>query len=233
MSAVAVRDLRFRWSPNGPLVLDVPAFEVAAGEQVLLAGPSGSGKTSLLNLLGGVAAPEAGAIRILDTELTALAAPARDAFRADHVGVVFQMFNLVPYLSVMENVQLACMFSAARKARAGDVAAAAAGLLDGLGLAAENFARRRVSELSIGQQQRVALARALIGDPGLIVADEPTSALDAANRDAFLELLTAACRRTGAALLFISHDAALAGRFDRRLDMTELNRAGGDAGAAP
>lgn len=213
----------------------MPDLSIADGQQTLITGPSGSGKTSLLNLLSGVTVPDAGELEILDQDMSALAASARDAFRADHIGVIFQMFNLIPYLSVIENVALACTFSQKRRERAqaaGGIEVQARALLQALGLTPEAFASRRVDALSIGQQQRVAAARALIGNPGLVIADEPTSSLDAANRRAFIDLVCGACRDRGATLIVVSHDEALLPYFDNRLDMTEINAADSPAGAS-
>ncbi|MBO6520118.1 MAG: ATP-binding cassette domain-containing protein [Rhodospirillales bacterium] len=224
--AVRIDNLAFRWSPGGPAVLDIPELEIADGAQVLITGPSGSGKTSLLNILSGITLPNSGNVEILNTDMRTLSAAARDAFRADHIGVIFQMFNLIPYLSVTENVMLACTFSAARRDRAagaGGITEQAHRLLTSLGLAPDTFGSRRVDALSIGQQQRVAAARALIGNPGLVIADEPTSALDAANRQSFIDLVSNACRDCGATLIVVSHDEALFPFFDHRIDMTSLN----------
>ena len=218
--AVAIRDLRFAYVA-GRDVIDISALEFAAGETVFLHGPSGSGKTTFLGLIAGVLAPRTGHLTLLGTDLSTLSSGARDRFRVAHLGYVFQMFNLIPYLSVRDNITLPCRISPARRARAGDPAAQAlaqrleiAGLLDS-----------RVTALSVGQQQRVAVARALIGAPELIVCDEPTSALDADRRDRFLELLFANVAEAGSTLLFVSHDLSLAGRFDRTLALRELNRA--------
>jgi len=218
---VDVTDLRFDW--GGVPCLDIPRFSVAAGEQVFLHGPSGSGKSTLLNLLAGVLLPRSGELRVLGRALTTLSASARDRFRADHVGLIFQQFNLIPYLSVMDNVLLPCRFSARRRSRAGDARRAAGRLLGHLDLDAGLW-RRAAMTLSVGQQQRVAAARALIGAPELVIADEPTSALDAERQSAFIELLTAECSATGAALVFVSHDRRLAGRFSRQLALAEVSR---------
>ncbi|HSM23175.1 MAG TPA: ATP-binding cassette domain-containing protein, partial [Rubrivivax sp.] len=145
----------------------------------------------------------------------------RDAFRADHVGYVFQQFNLLPYLSVLDNVRLPCRFSRRRAARA--PADAAEHLLARVGLA-EALWRRPAAQLSVGQQQRVAAARALIGAPELVIADEPTSALDTDLREAFMDLLLEACAGAGSTLVFVSHDDRLAARFDRRLELPAINR---------
>lgn len=224
--AITLTDLVFRWRAGADPVLDIPELTIPPGERIFLAGPSGSGKTTLLNLLGGVMHPERGRITLLGTEITALSGPARDRFRADHVGFVFQMFNLVPYLGLVENVTLPCRFSRVRRARAGnDLDAEARRLLGRMGLDADRLAGRPVAELSVGQQQRVAAARALIGRPGLIIADEPTSAIDAAARTAFLDLLFAETAAAGATLVFVSHDEALAPLFDRTVALAEINRA--------
>lgn len=232
-NAIELSDLRFRWRPEEPPVIDIARLAVARGERLFIKGPSGSGKTTLLNLLGGVAVPERGSLAVLGQELTALGGARRDVFRADHVGFIFQMFNLVPYLSLIENVALPCLFSAARRAKAvaagGDLAGEARRLLAHMELDVDALAGRPVSELSVGQQQRVAAARSLIGAPELVIADEPTSALDHDTRGAFLELLFAEVRAAGATLLFVSHDSSLEGGFDRALALNELNHADGTA----
>ena len=225
---IALRDVRFRWAADGPWVLDVPELVVARGEHVFLAGPSGSGKSSLLSLVGGIATAQSGEVRVLDRALVSLSATARVLARADHLGVVFQLFNLLPYLSVLENVTLACRFSPRRRenaARAGGVEAEATRLLRELELDPALHARRATA-LSVGQQQRVAAARALIGRPEIVIADEPTSALDTELRTTFVDLLLRECSAAGATLVFVSHDRALAGRFPRRLALPDLNRAG-------
>lgn len=223
---VAIDSLRFAWPAQAPCI-EIERFQMAPGERVFLHGPSGSGKSTLLGLIAGVNLAVSGQVRVLGQDLAQLKVAARDRFRVDHLGIVFQQFNLLPYLNVLENVVLPCRFSALRRARAlesaGSVEAAAERLLTELDLDAGLW-RRRASRLSVGQQQRVALARALIGRPELILADEPTSALDAARQRAFLDLLSAECGRAGAGLLFVSHDLRLAERFARAEDLTRLNR---------
>ncbi|MDP3815244.1 ABC transporter ATP-binding protein [Pseudomonas sp.] len=225
---ISLSNLGFAW-PGQTELLDIPSFTLQRGESLFLKGPSGSGKTTLLGLLGGVQQPKRGSIQLLDQELSALSAGARDRFRVDHTGYIFQQFNLLPFLSVRENVELPCHFSRLRAKRAiqrhGSVDNAAAALLAHLGLQDPGLLERRADQLSIGQQQRVAAARALIGQPELVIADEPTSALDADAREAFLQLLFAECREAGSSLLFVSHDQSLARLFDRSLSLAELNRA--------
>jgi putative ABC transport system ATP-binding protein len=233
MSATAERvvelsAVRFSWSPGDSPVLDLDGLRLARGERLFLRGPSGSGKSTLLNLIAGVITPQSGTVRLLGTDTCVLSGAARDRIRADHIGYIFQMFNLLPYLSVIENVGLPCRFSQRRRSRilesGTDVDAEAVRLLGELDLAG-GLLDRPVTQLSVGQQQRVAAARALIGAPALVIADEPTSALDSDRRTAFLDLLFRQCERERAALIFASHDASLAPLFERTLELAECNRA--------
>ncbi len=210
------RGLRFAW-PSSDAVLMLDDFEVARGERLFLCGPSGSGKSTLLGLIAGVLTPSAGEVEVLGTPLSSLGSSARDRFRADHLGYIFQQFNLLPFLDPIENVLLGCAWSRTRTAKAGAVRFEAARLLGALGLDQRALSRRKTGELSVGQQQRVAAARALIGGPELVVADEPTSALDTQARDTFLQLLLTECTRHGTGVVFVSHDMALATHFDRAL----------------
>jgi len=226
--AVELADLRFAWPGQAHPCVEIAAFSVARGESVFLHGDSGSGKSTLLALLGGVLVPQAGSVRVLGTELTQLSAGGRDRFRVDHTGFVFQQFNLIPYLSMQENVLLPCRFSVRRRQRAlersptlGDECRRLLAELD----LAPSLWQRPVTQLSVGQQQRVAAARALIGEPELVIADEPTSALDATRQAAFLDLLARECRQAGATLIFVSHDRRLAAHCDRSLAMADLQRA--------
>jgi len=228
-SVVELSDVSFSWHADSPPVVDIESLRVARGERLALRGPSGSGKSTLLSLLGGVVKAQHGSLRVLDCDLGTLAGAARDRFRADHIGVIFQMFNLIPYLTVKENVCLPCTFSLRRRRRceqSGEsVEAAAIRLLDHLDMGADEVLNRAVTELSVGEQQRVAAARALIGAPEMVIADEPTSSLDADRRVAFLELLFRESAREGATLIFVTHDATLVPRFDRSIEFAELNRA--------
>ncbi len=224
---VDIDALRFAW-PQHPPLLDIASLRIAPGEAVFLQGASGSGKSTLLNLLGGVLVPQSGRLDVLGQSLPSLRAAQRDRFRADHVGFIFQQFNLLPYLDLVGNVTLGCRFSPRKRERLGNAAAIDADarrLLSALGLDVESLQQRSVTGLSVGQQQRVAAARALIGAPELVIADEPTSALDANARAAFIKLLFEECRRAGSALIFVSHDPALAELFPRSLELDEINRA--------
>jgi putative ABC transport system ATP-binding protein len=224
--AVELTGLRFAYRP-GQDVLAIDQLVVARRELVFLHGPSGSGKTTLLGLLAGVLRATSGAVRVLGTDFTALSSGARDRFRARHLGYVFQMFNLIPYLSVRENILLPIRLEAVRRERLRgqpyfDAVREVAAQLD-----IARYLDRSVAELSVGQQQRVAAARALIGSPEILIADEPTSALDTDRREQFLELLFRSCERAGATLVFVSHDQTLRPLFSRIVELREINRAAG------
>jgi putative ABC transport system ATP-binding protein len=222
--AVELSALRFAYRA-GKDVLSIDQLVIDRGETVFLHGPSGSGKTTLLGLLAGVLQATSGHVKVLGADFSALSSGARDAFRARHLGYVFQMFNLIPYLSVRENILLPIRLDAHRRARLGsrslpDAVADIAGQLD-----IRELLDAPIGELSVGQQQRVAAARALIGAPEVIIADEPTSALDTDRREQFLQLLFASCRSAGATLIFVSHDHTLMPLFSRTVELSEINRA--------
>jgi putative ABC transport system ATP-binding protein len=222
---VAACDVRFAWPGRNAFSLAIDRFVLAAGERLLLVGPSGSGKSTFLGLLCGILTPQSGRIEILGTDIARMSASARDLYRAEHFGIIFQMFNLLPYGTVIDNVLLPLSFAPRRRRRAaarGSAPEEAARLLSRLGLAAELVRGPSAAKLSVGQQQRVAAARALIGAPELIVADEPTSALDRDRQVAFLELLFSETSAAGATLIMVSHDESLAPRFDKVMRLDEI-----------
>lgn len=223
--AIDIHNLLFQWPGKDGFRLSIPRFCVERGERIFLQGASGSGKSTLLGLLGGVLVAQQGRLNVLDTDLTQLSSGARDRFRVDYIGLLFQQFNLVPYLSMRENVLLPCRFSKRRKQRALESASSleqsASQLLETLGLDS-SLMHKPVTTLSVGQQQRVAAARALIGHPELIIADEPTSALDTDRQAGFLELLLQRCQDDNVTLIFVSHDPRLASTFSRSISLGSL-----------
>jgi putative ABC transport system ATP-binding protein len=225
-AAIDLQNIEFSW-PSGARVLEIAQLTIQPRERVFLHGPSGSGKSTLLGIVGGIFKPQAGQIHVLGTSLTRLSGAARDRFRGEQIGFIFQMFNLIPYLSVLENVLLPLGFSQGRAQRlaGADATAEARRLLAALGLSETGISRRRVTELSVGQQQRVAAARALIGRPPILVADEPTSSLDADIQADFLRLLMSECASHATTLLFVSHDLTMAPQFDRTIEIRDINRA--------
>ncbi|MBL0890581.1 MAG: ABC transporter ATP-binding protein [Gemmatimonadaceae bacterium] len=222
--AVALSDVRFAYKA-GRDVLAIERLTIARGETVFLHGPSGSGKTTLLGLLAGVLQANRGQVQVLGEDFTRMSSGARDAFRARHLGYVFQMFNLIPYLSVKENILLPIRLDAGRRARLGTQSFDAAVREVAGELDIARYLDTPIGELSVGQQQRVAAARALIGHPEVVIADEPTSALDTDRREQFLQLLFRSCENAGATLVFVSHDHTLMPLFSRIVELGEINTA--------
>jgi putative ABC transport system ATP-binding protein len=220
---IELNDLEFRWPGQNVHCIHISRFTISTGERIFLYGPSGGGKSTLLSLLGGVALPQQGTIRLLGTELTQLSNPQRNRFRADHIGFIFQQFNLIPWLSAVDNALLSGTFSTLRRQRAGDMKKQAMHLFERLDLSPDLW-DKPVFTLSVGQQQRVAAARALLGRPEIIIADEPTSSLDSPRQEAFIELLLSEASAVNATLIFVSHDERLAKHFDRKVALTDINR---------
>jgi putative ABC transport system ATP-binding protein len=221
--AIGIVDLLFGYDRALP-VLDIPRLDIAAGERVVIHGPSGGGKSTLLGLVAGVNRAPAGQVRVLGQDLGALSNAGRDRFRSHHVGYIFQLFNLIPYLTVRQNIALPCRLSRLRLARLGGkpLHTAVTELAEALGVG--ELLEQPVTRLSVGQQQRVAAARALLGDPELLLADEPTSALDPDRREQFLELVFGRASAVGATVVFVSHDPSARHLFDRALALEDLNR---------
>ncbi len=233
-NAIAISGLRFGYGSDDD-ILAIRELNVGTSQRAFLFGPSGCGKSTLLAMIGGVLVPRYGSVAILGENLSGMNSAARDRIRADHVGFIFQQFNLVPYLSVVENVSLPCRYSRRRLLRAidadGSLENSAARLLSALGIG-EELRSRKSTDLSVGQQQRVAAARALIGQPELVLADEPTSSLDADRRREFISLLVSECGRANSTVIFVSHDASLATHFDVAIDLKRTNAAGRHSNAA-
>ncbi|GGB04069.1 ABC transporter ATP-binding protein [Agarivorans gilvus] len=228
-SLLALDEVVFAWPGESHPAIHIPHLSIKAASHTFIHGPSGCGKSTLLSLIAGVISAQQGRISFMGQDCAALSAAQRDQLRADHIGYVFQQFNLLPYLSVLENVALACQFSKLRKQRAlsrsASVLEEARRLLAHLQLPDKQL-QQPVGRLSIGQQQRVAAARAMIGSPELIIADEPTSALDKTNREHFMNLLMAELKHCDSSLLLVSHDQDLAQRFQQVVDLPALNLGG-------
>lgn len=222
--AVRLRGLEYKWNARDAFGLSIGEFQVSPGERLLLLGASGSGKSTLLSLLTGIALPQAGTVEIMGQRLERLSGSGRDRFRAEHFGIIFQMFNLLPYGTVIDNVLLPLSFAPQRRARAmaaGGTDSEARRLLSALGLPAE-IGQQTAATLSVGQQQRVATARALIGSPEIVVADEPTSALDDDRQQDFLDLLFGQVDATKGSLIMVSHDRRLARHFTRVVELSDV-----------
>ena len=222
-SLIEVKNLKYRYASNPHDTLFIPEFKIEKGERVYLYGPSGSGKTTFLEVLAGILKVEQGEVKILDQSLGNMSEKARDHFRAEHVGYIFQSFNLIPYLSVRENIELPIHLSFSRRERlkGEDTLEVIKQLCSRLGI--ERLLDKNVTELSVGQQQRVAVARALCGRPDFILADEPTSSLDMDHRERFLQLMFELCEQYGTTVLFVSHDRSIQHLFSRSVSLESIN----------
>src|SRR5947209_11888904 len=220
--SIRMEDVVFGYEP-GHDVLRVTSFRIPEGARVFLFGPSGSGKTTLLGLVTGILTPTSGHCEVLGKDMASLSSSRRDELRGSDIGYIFQSLNLIPYLSVRENIELPCRIHAARRARILAATLHEETVRIARRLEIGDLLHRDVKKLSTGQQQRVAIARAVIGRPRLVIADEPTSALDTDRRDRFLELLFDVCDEAGATLVFVSHDRSLRSRFSEQISMAEIN----------
>lgn len=227
--AIQIKNLKFSYPGSAP-VLDVREFSLQKGEHLFLHGPSGTGKTTLLGLLAGILEASSGSIDVLGRSYSNLRGTDRDHFRGAHIGYIFQMFNLIPYLNVRDNIILPCRISAQRRQRLGGRSLHDAAEDIAAHLEIATLLDKKVMDLSVGQQQRVAAARALMGAPELIIADEPTSALDSDRREIFLQLLFREASQSSATILFVSHDRSLAPLFTRTLSLRDINTSSTNGG---
>ncbi len=224
-NSIRIKDLRFSYHSQlkieNPLVLNIPELSIHPGEKIFLYGPSGFGKSTLLNILAGVLQVETGEVEVLGKSLQFISQGERDHLRGEKIGYIFQIFNLIPYLTIKENIQLPCLINKKRSLGI-DIEAQAEELISTLGL--KDFADKLVTDLSIGQQQRVAAARALIGNPQLIIADEPTSSLDEKNTHEFMNLLLSEWEKRKFTLIFVSHDTRLKEYFPKTISLPDINK---------
>lgn len=224
--AIQLKDVRFSYpGAADPAILNIKQWSVSDQERIFLHGPSGCGKSTLLNLISGMLSASEGEVSVLEHRLDQMGARKRDQFRANHIGYIFQQFNLIPYLDCLDNVQLANQFSK-QKNRETALRSDIELLLKTFNIPASEW-RKPVASLSIGQQQRVAIARAMINKPKLLIADEPTSSLDPENRDKFMKELMHMAEEKQIAMLFVSHDMSLSAYFDRIEALSEINTRGG------
>lgn len=219
---VDLKDVVFSY-PETPdkSVLNIQSWTVSSRQRVFVHGPSGGGKSTLLNVLSGIIRPVAGKVTMLSQRLDQMTNRQLDRFRANHIGYIFQQFNLIPYLNAVDNIRLANQFS--NTIPQAELYANIIDLLTTFGLD-ETDHDKPTEKLSIGQQQRIAIARALINKPEILIADEPTSSLDKANRDVFMSELHAMVSETNTTLLFVSHDLSLSNSFDRVDSLADINR---------
>ncbi len=215
---ISISDLRFRYSEGG-FALHVPELRVESGERVAVIGPSGSGKTTLLNLIAGIRSPQSGSVITNQTEISDLADSARREFRIRHIGLVFQEFELLEYLNVVDNILLPYRINAALDLTR-EVRRRAVELAEMMGIGDKTS--RNVQRLSQGEKQRVAVCRALLAEPPLLLADEPTGNLDPTNKDKVLDILLEYAESKGSTLVTVTHDHDLLSRFQRVIDFKQF-----------
>lgn len=208
---IELKNIRHRYGDR--VALDLPSFELGAGEECLILGSSGSGKTTLLHILAGILKPSEGEVKIGETNLNEMNGAALDRFRGQNIGIVLQKLHLIAPISVLQNLMLAQTLSG----RPSDEVAAMK-LLENLGIA--SFSKSKPTQLSHGQAQRVAIARAVINQPKLLIADEPTSNLDDKHAEEALQVLRSQAYACGAALVLATHDARVKTHIERRLELT-------------
>lgn len=201
--------------------MQIAHWHVKQGEQLFIQGLSGSGKSTLLNLVCGLNLPNSGSVKVLGKSLVSMNSRQRDKFRSAHIGYIFQQFNLISYLSAIDNIKLASHFSTIKQSDT--LLEEIHTLLTTLNLKSQDW-QRPVEQLSVGQQQRVGIARALINKPQIIIADEPTSSLDEAARDSFVSLLSSLCKEYASTLLFVSHDSSLSSYFHSTIALADINK---------
>jgi putative ABC transport system ATP-binding protein len=223
--SLSVENLFFTWSKHSEFSLRIPKWQVKPAEKVFLYGRSGEGKSTLLNLISGIESHYTGNIQVLGQNMAALSQTQKDTFRANNIGIIFQQFNLLPYLSAQQNILLAQRFKTVNQAPQLEQLASICERLE----LSQHLLKQKAIELSVGQQQRVAVARALYGAPALIIADEPTSALDTQTREQFIQLLLDCAQ--SAAVIFVSHDMSLASHFDQQLGLAQLQQKGSNTDA--
>ena len=217
---ISVENLNYSLGDNTKFSLKINKFILKKSDSFLIYGDSGLGKSTFLNLLSGTLRPQEGAINILGTNIVDSSSAVKDKIRGDHFGIVFQTFNLLPYITVKNNILLGKAYSNRKQLLSSNDEVKI--LMDKLSLNYKDLVDRKAYELSIGQQQRVAVARALIGKPEIIIADEPTSALDQDNEKEFINLLFKSLDENEQGLIMVSHDKKLSNKFKIVKNITEI-----------
>ncbi len=217
---ISIKNLKYKIGQNINFSLNIKNFKLNKSDSILIYGESGLGKSTFLNLLSGTISPQKGNIDILGTNISNTSSSIKDKIRGDHFGIVFQTFNLLPYVSVKNNILLGKAYSSIKQSKSNNDEIKE--LMDKLSLNYEDLINRKAYELSIGQQQRVAVARALIGKPEIILADEPTSALDKSNQKEFINLLFKSIDENEQGLIMVSHEHKLSNKFKKVKNITEI-----------
>ncbi len=218
-----LKNIGYKFKGQGKnMAFKLSDLKIEKSAHSLILGPSGCGKSTLLNLLAASFTPDEGQIHILAQDMMLLNSLQKDRFRAENMGIIFQQFNLLPFVDVYTNIILALRFSSTRKQKVKNIKKEVRDLLSALNLNADEFLYKKAGRLSVGQQQRVAAARALIGSPQIILADEPTSALDEEATARFMELIFNIAKKQASTLIMVSHDTRLSSHFEQIIHLNDI-----------
>ncbi|MFV0431015.1 MAG: ATP-binding cassette domain-containing protein [Alphaproteobacteria bacterium] len=220
MPLICLGDIAYKLSEKN--IFRLPALTIEEGQHSLILGPSGCGKSTLLNLISGAISPNAGIIEILGHQLNRLSSYKKDAFRAEHMGIIFQQFNLLPFADVYTNISLGVQFSKERKGNVRHIKDEICHILEQLNLEPSNILAKKANQLSVGQQQRIAAARALLGKPKIILADEPTSALDDDAASRFIRLVFDCASQQNSTLIMVSHNQSFKSYFNHIIELSDI-----------